>query len=78
MEDKKAILFVDDEKSILRTLKRAFLDSGYQLYFADSGAMALAALKAKNIDLVVSDMRMPLMDGYQFLSQVKKDYPQVV
>lgn len=78
MEEKKAILFVDDEKSILRTLKRAFLDSGYQLYFADSGAKGLAALKAKKIDLVVSDMRMPLMDGYQFLNRVKKDYPQVV
>ncbi len=78
MERKQAILFVDDEKSILRSLKRAFLDSGYQLYFADSGAKGLAALKAKDIDLVVSDMRMPQMDGYQFLSRVKKDYPQVV
>ncbi|MEA2109576.1 MAG: response regulator [Pseudomonadota bacterium] len=78
MTEKKAILFVDDEMSILRSLKRAFLDSGYQLYFADSGAKGLAALKAKDIDLVVSDMRMPQMDGYQFLSQVKKEYPQVV
>ncbi|MCD6151158.1 MAG: response regulator, partial [Deltaproteobacteria bacterium] len=78
MSEKKAILFVDDEMSILRSLKRVFLDSGYQLYFADSGAKGLAALKAKDIDLVVSDMRMPQMDGYQFLSQVKKEYPQVV
>lgn len=78
MSEKKAILFVDDEKSILRSLKRAFLDSDYQLYFADSGAMGLAALKAKKIDLVVSDMRMPQMDGYQFLSRVKKEYPEVV
>jgi len=78
MEEKKAILFVDDEMSILRSLKRAFLDSGYQLYFADSGAKGLAVLKAKDIDLVVSDMRMPQMDGYEFLSQVKKKYPQVV
>jgi len=78
MAEKQAILFVDDEKSVLRSLKRAFLDSGYQLYFADSGARGLSILKVKNIDLVISDMRMPQMDGYQFLNQVKKDYPQVV
>ncbi|MBN2331640.1 MAG: HDOD domain-containing protein [Deltaproteobacteria bacterium] len=76
--EKKAILFVDDEMSILRSLKRSFLDSGYQLYFADSGEKALAALSASHIDMVVSDMRMPGMDGYELLKEVKKYHPEVV
>jgi len=71
MAEKQAILFVDDEKSVLRSLKRAFLDSGYQLYFADSGARGLSILKVKNLDLVTSDMRMPQMDGYSATRQIR-------
>ncbi|MBN2233273.1 MAG: HDOD domain-containing protein [Deltaproteobacteria bacterium] len=74
----KAVLFVDDEKSILRSLKRALLDSDYRLYFADSAASAMAALEARRIDIVVSDMRMPEMDGYRFLNLVKQRYPDVI
>ncbi|MBN2808608.1 MAG: HDOD domain-containing protein, partial [Deltaproteobacteria bacterium] len=79
-EESKSILFVDDEKSVLRSLRRAFMKSGHQLYFADSGELALKMLAASQgkIDMVISDMWMPGMDGYTFLKEVKEKYPQVI
>lgn len=77
MEQKK-ILFVDDELTILKALKRGFMRCGHKLYFADSGELALKILAAGEIDLVLSDMRMPGMDGYSLLKKVKEDYPQVI
>lgn len=80
MTESKHILFVDDEKSVLRSLRRAFLKSGHKLYFADSGELALKMLAADKgrIDMVLSDMRMPGMDGYIFLKEVKEKYPEVI
>lgn len=71
----KVILFVDDEVQILKSLKRLFRSSGYEVYFADSGAMALNILMDHRVDLVVTDIRMPEMDGFELLKHVKKDYP---
>ncbi len=80
MTEMKHILFVDDEKSVLRSLRRAFIKSGHELYFADSGELGLKILAAGKgkIDMVLSDMRMPGMDGYTFLKEVKEKYPQVI
>ena len=80
MTEMKHILFVDDEKSVLRSLRRAFIKSGHELYFADSGEFGLKILAAGKgkIDMVLSDMRMPGMDGYTFLKEVKEKYPQVI
>ncbi len=80
MTEPKALLFVDDEKSVLRSLRRAFIKSDYKLYFADSGELALKMLAAGKgkIDMVLSDMRMPGMDGYTFLKEVKERYPGVI
>ncbi len=80
MTEMKHILFVDDEKSVLRSLRRAFIKSGHKLYFADSGELGLKILAAGKgkIDMVFSDMRMPGMDGYAFLKAVRENYPQVI
>ena len=64
MEDR--ILFVDDEKSILKAIERLFFDTDYELFVAESGEEGLDILKENPIDIVVSDMRMPGMDGHQF------------
>lgn len=75
----KTILFVDDEKPILNSIKREFFDTDYNLYFALSGEEALKILSQfKNIDMVVTDMKMPNMDGYELLKNVKADYPGVI
>ena len=70
------ILFVDDEPSILSSLKRLFRTEGYTLFTAESGPAALELLKTEPIDVVVSDMRMPQMDGAQLLEQVRAGWPE--
>ena len=72
------ILFVDDEPSILSSLRRLFRPKGYQIHLAEGGLAALAVLEQVAIDLVISDMRMPGMDGVQFLEQVRQRWPDVV
>jgi response regulator RpfG family c-di-GMP phosphodiesterase len=72
------LLFVDDESSILSSLKRLFRPHGYKIFTAGGGAEGLALLEKEKVDLVVSDMRMPEMDGAHFLEQVRNRWPQVV
>ncbi len=71
----KKILFVDDEKQILRALKRLFINSNYDVHFANSGQEALKVLDEIEVDLVVTDIRMPEMDGLQLLRRVKDAHP---
>lgn len=74
----KRILFVDDEKSILKALRREFIDSEYELYFASSGREALDLMEEMKFDLVSSDVKMPEMDGLKFLTIVKERHPEVI
>lgn len=74
----KTILIVDDEVQILKALIRAFLDSNYEVLTAESGKEALDILSSNEIDMIISDMRMPNMDGYQLLSEVKLKYPEIL
>jgi len=69
------ILFVDDERPILNSLNRLFRPTGYKIHLANSGDEALAVLEQEPIDIVVSDMRMPGMDGAKFLSTVARQWP---
>lgn len=72
------VLCVDDEPNILSALRRLFRQSGYVVEVAGSGSEGLAALERAGFDLVISDMRMPEMDGAQFLEQVRKRWPETV
>ena len=74
------ILFVDDELNILRAMQRSFhgMREEWDMEFASSGAAALESLAKAPADVIVSDMRMPGMDGWQLLAEVKKLYPQTV
>jgi response regulator RpfG family c-di-GMP phosphodiesterase len=72
------LLCVDDEPNILSALRRLFRAKGYKVLTAESGAAGLALLAQEPVDLVISDMRMPEMDGAQFLEQVRSEWPQVV
>jgi len=72
------ILFVDDEENILHSLKRE-LRKRFQIVTAGSGAEALAILKEEGpFAVIVSDMRMPVMDGIQLLTAVKDIHPDTV
>ncbi|MDD5249818.1 MAG: response regulator [Rhodocyclaceae bacterium] len=72
------LLFVDDEAGILSSLRRLFRPHGYRILTAESGAEGLEVLGREEVDLVVSDMRMPNMDGAKFLRQVRAGWPSVV
>ncbi|MFZ1520124.1 MAG: HDOD domain-containing protein [Ignavibacteriaceae bacterium] len=74
------ILFVDDEPNIIMGLKRMLhqMRNEWEMFFAESGTEALNILDKSNIDIIVTDMRMPQMDGAQLLSIVKEKYPGVV
>lgn len=71
------LLFVDDEPSILSALRRLFRPEGYRILLAESGAAALELLAREPVDLVVSDMRMPGMDGARLLQAVRQRWPDV-
>ncbi|HIG53051.1 MAG TPA: response regulator [Candidatus Handelsmanbacteria bacterium] len=76
--EKKAILFVDDEPSVLSCLRRLMRKENRNLLFAQSGMEGLGILKNQEVDVVVSDMRMPQMDGATFLKQVLEFYPGTI
>jgi response regulator RpfG family c-di-GMP phosphodiesterase len=65
------VLTVDDEPSVLSALRRLFRLHGYKTLQASSGAEGLKLLKSSHVDLVISDMRMPEMDGARFLELVR-------
>lgn len=71
------ILFVDDEVFILQSVKRTVRGKDKTIFLASSGAEGLKILETTPIDIVVSDVRMPVMDGIQFLKEVRKRYPHV-
>jgi response regulator RpfG family c-di-GMP phosphodiesterase len=72
------LLLVDDEPSILSALRRLFRPEGYRVLVAEGGALALEMIKDEHIDLVISDMRMPGMDGAQFLERLRSVQPDAV
>ncbi|GAF98860.1 unnamed protein product, partial [marine sediment metagenome] len=76
----KRILFVDDETNVLDGLRRMLrpMQREWEMAFAPGGEEALAALAEKHFDVVVSDMRMPGMDGDQLLTEVMGRYPETV
>jgi YesN/AraC family two-component response regulator len=73
-----SLLFVDDENAILKSLKRLFYDKNLKLFFAEDGYSALEILKNNKIDMVISDMRMPGMNGHKLLQEIQKLYPSTV
>lgn len=77
-EEKYTILTVDDENNIVRSLERLFQHLGYNTLSANSGKEGLALIASQSVDVVVSDMKMPEMDGAQFLEQVAKNNPDII
>ncbi len=72
------VLVVDDEKEITAALRRLLKRSGFEVATACSGEEALSALESFNPDLVLSDFRMPGMNGAALLSEVKRRKPMVL
>ena len=67
------ILAVDDEPNIVRLIQVNLERHGYTVETASNGAQALAKIKANRPDLLVSDVMMPEMDGFELLANVRRD-----
>jgi DNA-binding NtrC family response regulator len=65
------ILVVDDQPSIRETLKILLIEHGYEIFIAEDGEGALELIKETPFDIVVSDLRMPKIDGVKLLEQIK-------
>jgi DNA-binding response OmpR family regulator len=69
------ILVIDDEPSIVRALARLLRRSGYTVDTAGNGRQALAQLQAQPYDVIVTDLRMPELDGRAFYTRLQQQYP---
>ena len=73
-----AILFVDDEPNVLKSFERALRREPYTLMTAAGGEEGLKLLEAREVSLVISDYNMPLMNGLDFLKEIKERYPHIL
>jgi CheY-like chemotaxis protein len=71
------ILIVDDEPSLRETGKRLLEAKGFEVHCAEDGFKGLAALKEALPDVIISDLRMPNMNGFEFLSVVRRRFPMI-
>lgn len=76
MNEQVNVLIVDDEINVLHAFKRILRQEPYVLLIAQSGAEALAMMEAQDVDVLVSDARMPEMDGATLLATVQKRWPR--
>ncbi|CAG5975343.1 response regulator [Streptococcus pneumoniae] len=72
----KTILLVDDEVEITDIHQRYLIQAGYQVLVAHDGLEALELFKKKPIDLIITDVMMPRMDGYDLISEVQYLSPE--
>jgi YesN/AraC family two-component response regulator len=78
MYENYSVLFVDDEINILSSLRRGFLEEEYHCYFAESALRAVEILEQNKVHVIVTDMRMPEMNGLDLLKHVEANYPTVI
>jgi YesN/AraC family two-component response regulator len=72
------VLCVDDEHNVLHSLKRLLRKEAYRILTADSGETALKLLEQHQVHIVLSDQRMPGMNGTELLSRIKDLYPETL
>ena len=76
--DSDTVLFVDDEPMILRSIERLFMHSPHRVVTLDDAERALALVEQEQVAVVVSDQRMPKMQGIELLEKIKRISPPTV
>ncbi|MBM0104936.1 HDOD domain-containing protein [Steroidobacter sp. S1-65] len=76
----KRVLFVDDERALLDGLRARLhpLRGAYDMVFVESGPRAITEIEHRGFDIIVTDVRMPVMDGAQLLAIVAERWPEIV
>lgn len=69
----KKILIVDDEPNIVMSLEYTFKKNNFEVFIARDGQEALEILKKQKPDVIILDVMMPLVDGFETLEQIKKN-----
>jgi two-component system, NtrC family, response regulator HydG len=73
-----ALLLIDDESNIIRSLARVFSEEPYEIYTTSSGVDAVCILERERIDLIISDYKMPGMTGVDLLREANKRWPDTI
>lgn len=68
------LLLVDDDKEIVETLKPLLMSAGYAVTAASDGEEALYKVKEENPDVIILDLMLPKLDGYEVLKQIRQKY----
>ena len=74
---KPVLLIVDDEQDIRDMLSRHYRYLGYEVLTAENGIDALRKLASEHVNVVISDIKMPEMDGIQLLREIRGQYPMI-
>jgi DNA-binding NtrC family response regulator len=72
------ILIVDDEENILHALKRLFRRENYQIFTATSAEDGLSVMNQEDVDLIISDLKMPGTNGVEFFARTKAKKPEAL
>lgn len=75
--EKNAVLYVDDEKVNLELFRLNFAKD-YDVKIALSAKEGFSIIKESNIDVIISDLRMPVMNGIEFIKKIKQEYPDKI
>lgn len=77
MKSSVSILIVDDEQMMRNLLEKILIREGYKILSAGNGAEALEVLQSSRVDMVISDIKMPRMNGFDLLKVLKEEYPEI-
>lgn len=77
MRENISILVVDDEEMMRNLLKKILAKEGYKIEVANDGLDALEKLRVSEFDMMISDIQMPRLNGFELLQKVKKEYPSM-
>lgn len=72
MNSRQSILLVDDDPEFRKAMKKMFEKSGYNVTVAADGQEALEALSEESFDLIISDLRMPNLNGMELMEELKR------
>jgi len=78
MKRKANVLVVDDEKTVCNSCRKILTQEGYKVDVALSGEEALNKVKANGFDVVITDWKMPEIDGFEVTRRIKKENPKIV
>src|SRR4051812_39344752 len=71
------VLIVDDDSAISKILKAVLSPLGHEILCAENGFDALLQMRTRVPNLIISDLNMPVMSGFEFLSVVRRRFPEI-